>query len=109
MTREAITSELRQLLTSLGLEDRYAGRSFRRGATTSAREAGLKDEEIQLLGRWKSNVYRPYLLTQSTLVAYVGTSIFCSSSASAGDPRQVVYHGSIHDVGRWRFLYAFPY
>lgn len=62
-TREIVTSHLRQALISLGVEGHYSGHSFRRGAATSAREAGLSDEEIQLLGRWKSDSYRLYIVT----------------------------------------------
>ena len=62
-TREAVTSNLREVLTSLGVEGHYSGHSFRRGAATSARDAGLSNDEIQLLGRWKSDSYRLYIVT----------------------------------------------
>lgn len=62
-TRETVTSQLRELLTLLGVQGHYSGHSFRRGAATSAREAGLTIEEIQLLGRWKSDSYRLYIVT----------------------------------------------
>ena len=46
---------------------RYSGLLFRSlissWAATSALEAGLSDEEIQLLGRWKSECYRLYIVT----------------------------------------------
>ena len=44
-------------LAQLGYTGNYSGHSFRRGAATSAREAGLTDAGIQLLGRWKSDEY----------------------------------------------------
>lgn len=62
-TRDLVTSTLRQALRSIGVEGHFSGHSFRRGAATSAREAGLSDEEIQLLGRWKSDSYRLYIVT----------------------------------------------
>ena len=62
-TRQMVTSQLRQILKSLGVEGHYSGHSFRRGAATSARNAGLSEEEIQLLGRWKSDSYRLYIVT----------------------------------------------
>ena len=62
-TRQTVTGQLRELLTLLGIERHYSRHSFRRGAATSAREAGLTNEEIQLLGRWKSDSYRPYIVT----------------------------------------------
>ena len=46
---------------SLGIDGNYSGHSFRRGATTSARLTGLTQEEIQLLGRWKSDSWRLYV------------------------------------------------
>lgn len=39
----------------------YKGHSFRIGAATSAKSKGISDEQIQLLGRWKSNAYRKYI------------------------------------------------
>ena len=47
----------------LGYRGNYTGHSFRRGAATSARLAGLSDQVIQLLGRWKSTCYRLYIDT----------------------------------------------
>ena len=61
--RQMVTTKLRQILISLGVEGHYSGHSFRRGAATSARDAGLSEEEIQLLGRWKSDSYRLYIVT----------------------------------------------
>ena len=52
-TRETVTSQLRKILTLLGVEGHYSGHSYRRGAATSSREAGLTNEEIQLLGHCK--------------------------------------------------------
>lgn len=60
-TRDYVTSRLRSGLAQLGYTGNYSGHSFRRGAATSAREAGLTDAEIQLLGRWKSDAYLLYI------------------------------------------------
>ena len=60
-TRGHVTAVLRRCLAMLRIEGQYSGHSFRRGAATSARRAGLSDEEIQSLGRWKSNSYRLYI------------------------------------------------
>lgn len=46
-----VTETLRSCLRTLGYTGNYSGHSFRRGAAASAREAGLTDDEIQLLGR----------------------------------------------------------
>ena len=60
-TRDYVTSKLRTGLAQLGYTGNYLGHSFRRGAATSAREAGLTDAEIQLLERWKSDAYLFYI------------------------------------------------
>ena len=62
-TRELVVGQVRQILALLGVKGHYSGHSFRRGAATSARLAGLSDEEIMLLGRWKSLAYRLYIDT----------------------------------------------
>ena len=62
-TRQRLTETLRETLTAAGIDGHYTGHSFRRGAATSAREAGLSEDEIQLLGRWKSDSYRLYIAT----------------------------------------------
>ena len=62
-TRQRLTGTLRETLAAEGIHGNYTGHSFRRGAATSAREAGLSEDEIQLLGRWKSDSYRLYIVT----------------------------------------------
>jgi hypothetical protein len=49
-TREYLVQHLRELLRQLGVRGAYSGHSFRRGSATSAKAAGLTDNEIQLLG-----------------------------------------------------------
>ena len=56
-----VTDSLRQTLKELVFSGNYSGHSFRRGVATSARETGLSDAEIQLLGRWKSDAYKLYI------------------------------------------------
>ena len=62
-TRELVIGQVRQILTLLGVKGHYSGHSFRRGGATAAREAGLSEDEIMLLGRWKSDSYRRYIDT----------------------------------------------
>ena len=50
------------------IEGHYLGHSFRRGAATSAREAGLTEDEIMLLGRWNSDSQRRYIVTHHSRV-----------------------------------------
>lgn len=67
-SRRLITDNLRQALRSVGLQGHYSGHSFRRGAATSARIAGLSEDEIKLLGRWKSDSYRLYIKTHPAYI-----------------------------------------
>ena len=60
-TREAVVRELQSSLRALGFSGQYSGHSFRRGAATAARDAGLSDSEIMALGRWKSDAFRLYI------------------------------------------------
>ena len=66
LTRERFVREVRQLLTSAGIDPTpYSGHSFRIGAATTAAHAGLDAAFIQILGRWKSSAYQhpPRLLS----------------------------------------------
>lgn len=60
-TREYLTAKLRSDIKRLGIKGNFSGHSFRRGAATSAEKSGLSKDEIQLLGRWKSNAYKLYI------------------------------------------------
>jgi integrase len=60
-SRDYVVRCLRLCLTHRGITGHYSGHSFRRGAATSARLAGLTDHEIQLLGRWRSDAYKRYI------------------------------------------------
>jgi integrase len=68
-TRQLVVDTLRKALEGLGIAGHYSGHSFRRGAATSAREAGLSEEDIMLLGRWKSDSWRLYVTTHPEYVA----------------------------------------
>lgn len=50
-TREYVSSNLEPSTRVLGHEGNYSGHFFRRGAATSAKEAGLCDADIQILPR----------------------------------------------------------
>ena len=39
----------------------YAGHSFRRGGTTTLKQWGVSDTDIQRHGRWRSDAYRQYI------------------------------------------------
>lgn len=67
-SRQFVTDSLREILKELEFLGNYSGHSFRRGAATSAREAGLSDAEIQLLGRWKSDAYKLYIQANPVII-----------------------------------------
>jgi hypothetical protein len=53
---------LRQCVARVGLPPSpYSGHSFRRGSATSAAAAGLSDQQIMELGRWRSSCFRRYV------------------------------------------------
>ena len=70
LTRQRLTTSLRELLLAAGLDpDHYASHSFRIGAATTAASAGLPDWQIQAMGRWSSDCYRRYIATpQATFI-----------------------------------------
>ena len=66
--RTHVTEVLRNTLATPSIGGHYSGHFFRRGAATSARRAELSEEEIQLLGRWKSDSYRLYIEAQPSYI-----------------------------------------
>ena len=72
LTRYQFNSVLQKSVHLAGLgEGKFSTHSFRIGAATTAAGCGFSSEEIQRMGRWKSNVYsvyiRPQALSLSTL------------------------------------------
>ena len=62
LTRTHMIYMTRTVLTQLGLNaSLYHGHSFRRGGATSLSIAGISNDIIQLMGRWKSDAYKLYI------------------------------------------------
>ena len=59
--RHTTVNALGGCLAAAGIPGSYLGHSFRRGAVTSARMAGIPDHDIQLLGGWRSDTYKRYI------------------------------------------------
>ena len=63
ITYHLFQKKLRSCLTSVGLEAKnYSSHSFRRGFATLAFQSDMPPEYIQLLGDWKSDAYKNYLV-----------------------------------------------
>jgi len=87
LTRTQFISTLKLRLTSLGYPaSNYSGHSFRRGAATSASAAGLSPDEIQSLGRWRSDCYKIYIDTPTDKLIKLSSRIHLALLASPSDP-----------------------
>lgn len=76
ITRQWFLSRLSALLQLAHISTTgYKGQSFRAGAATAARLAGIPESDIQTMGRWASSAYKAYVkLPPQTLLA-VATKI----------------------------------
>ena len=64
LTWQWFASLVASALQHAGIDDkRYNTHSFRIGAATTAKEAGISDVHIKMLGRWKSSAYQLYVRT----------------------------------------------
>ena len=64
LTRQLFSSFLDDILERLHLNRHHFNtHSFRIGAATSAKEAGIDDTHIKMLGRWRSDTYQQYIRT----------------------------------------------
>ena len=64
LTRDTFGSELDKILRKLDLKiHHYNTHSFRIGAATSTKQAGISYVQIKSFGRWKSDAYLRYIRT----------------------------------------------
>ena len=64
LTRQRFASLITSTLQRAGINDKqYNIHSFRIGAATTAKEAGISDVHIKMLGRWKTSAYQLYVRT----------------------------------------------
>ena len=62
LTRGAFSTALNRALEELKMDpSKYNTHSFRIGAATSAKQAGVSDSHLKVLGRWKSDAYKKYI------------------------------------------------
>ena len=88
--RNWVVAKLRDLLQE-GVTGHYLGHSFRRGTATWAKQAGIPDSDIQLLGRWKSGAYKQYIEVHPEHIFQVSHRLQTFSPPNAsGPPRPTV-------------------
>ena len=79
LTRQKFHSTLAVVLQQVGLDNKkYNTHSFRIGAATSARQAGIPDAPIQMLGRWQSSAYKQYIKTPQEDLASLSKQLISS-------------------------------
>ena len=68
VTRYQVCSVLKSAIKFLGLnETEYNTHSLRIGAATNAAEIGISNDEIMIMGRWKSDTYKTYIRIDTSL------------------------------------------
>ena len=61
ITRDHVIKFLRVCLKKVGLDSSlFSGHSFRRGGAQSLADAGVSDEILKVVGRWRSDAFRLY-------------------------------------------------
>ena len=62
LTRQAFSKALNEAFEELQMDSsQFNTHSFRIGAATSAKQAGMSDSHVKALGRWQSDAYQRYV------------------------------------------------
>ena len=75
LTRELLSTWLKRILGSAGVQGNFSSHSFRIGAATAAAQAGAPDNLIQTLGSWSSNACQVYLRTPPDQITTVASKL----------------------------------
>ena len=101
LTRQLFWSNLNTILQKMQLNtSQYNTHSFCIGAATPAKEAGISDAHIQILGRWKSQAYLQYIRTPKSQLAKLSKQLV---QVRLGDisiiPIYTIFHNiNLHDI-----------
>ena len=70
LTRQSFSTPLSEILAAAQLDHhKYNTHSFRIGAATSAKLAGMSELDIKMLGCWRSNTFKRYIRTPREYLA----------------------------------------
>ena len=76
LTRQLFSTFLDNILRKLKLNQSYFNpHSFQIGAATTAKEAGVDDIHIKMLGRWRSDTYQQYIRTPPEQLARLSKAL----------------------------------
>lgn len=76
LTRQLFSTFLDDILKELQLnQSHFNTHSFRIGAATTAKEAGVDDTYIKMLGRWQSDTYQQYIRTPPEQLARLSKAL----------------------------------
>ena len=80
LTRHQFSSLLNEILQRAGVNSAgYNTHSFRIGAATTAKENGISDVHIKMLGRWQSSAYQLYIRTPQEQLAKLSKQLVANS------------------------------
>ena len=81
LTRVMFSAALDKILTQLHFDkDQFNTHSFRTGAATSTKRAGMADVDIKMLGRWRSEAYQRYVRMSPTDLARLSKKLVSDQS-----------------------------
>ena len=84
LTRDVFVKEVKSALEKAGLSsDGISGHSFRIGAATAAAEEGASDDDIKVLGRWRSREYRGYIRREGPTAAGASKCLAVGAKANS--------------------------
>ena len=79
LTRGTFSTALNRALVELQMDpSKYDTHSFRIGAATSAKQAGVSGSHLKALGRWKSDAYKKYVRLSPQDLAGLSKSLVVS-------------------------------